>query len=322
MKYNNLTGTSLQVSQLSLGTMMFGGQTNEADSLFIMDEAYDRGINLFDTADAYNAGDSERVVGKWLKHRRDKVILATKVFNRMGDNPNDAGLSRYHIIAGAEASLRRLDTDHVDIYYMHAPDYRTSLDESLEAMTSLVKAGKVRYLGISNYAAWQMSDILALCDRRNHIGPIITQNVYNLITRGIETELVPFLAAHPMAMTAYNPIAAGLLAGKHQPGKPREDTRFANNEIYYHRYWSEENFHAVALLTSIASSQGLSILELAMKWCVQQPYVTTVITGVSRLSQLQQNVASVEGDPLSENTRSQCDAVWHNLTGNRFGYNR
>ncbi len=322
MKYNYLTGTSLQVSQLSLGTMMFGGQTNEADSLYIMDDAYDRGINLFDTADAYTAGESEHIVGKWLKNRRDKVLLATKVFSKMGDNPNDAGLSRYHIIAGAEASLRRLDTDHIDIYYMHAPDYRTSLDESLEAMTSLVKAGKIRYLGLSNFAAWQMSDILALCDRRNHIAPIITQNVYNLLTRGIETELVPFLSAHPMAMTVYNPIAAGLLAGKHQPGKPTENTRFSNNETYYHRYWSEENFHAVEALTSIASDQGLSILQLAMRWCAQQPLVTTVITGVSRLSQLQANVTSLEGDPLSQDTLSQCDAVWDNLTGNRFGYNR
>ncbi len=150
----------------------------------------------------------------------------------------------------------------------------------------------------------------------------MTQNVYNPITRGIETELVPFLKAHPMAMVVYNPIAGGLLAGKHKPGQPAENTRFSNNKTYYDRYWSDENFAAVEKLTAIATEYRISILQLAMKWCDAQKSVTSVITGVSRLSQLEQNVASVEGDPLSTEILAQCDAVWHSLAGTRFKYNR
>lgn len=322
MKYNNLNGTSLKTSLICLGTMMFGGQTNEADSLKIMDCAYEHGINFFDTANVYNQGESERIVGKGLKGRRDEIILATKVRGQMGENPNNAGLSRRNILSAADASLKRLDTDYIDVYYMHAPDYETSMEESLEAMSSLVKSGKVRYIGVSNFAAWQIADMLSICDKRNYIAPIITQNVYNSITRGIETELIPFLKAHSIGMAIYNPIAGGLLAGKHKPGQPVENTRFANNKMYYDRYWSDENFTAVEKLTEIADEHGLSILQLAMKWCTAQNSVTSIITGVSRLSQIEQNIASVEGEPLDAGTMAQCDEIWHSLAGTRFGYNR
>lgn len=322
MQYNNLTGTSLKMSRLCLGTMMFGGQTDEAESFKIMDYAYAQGINFFDTANVYNQGESERIVGKGIKGRRDEIVLATKVRGEMGKNPNDAGLSRRNILSAVDASLKRLDTDYIDIYYMHAPDYETGLEESLEAMSSLVKAGKIRYVGVSNYAAWQIADMLSICDKRNYIPPIITQNVYNPITRGIETEFIPFLKAHDLAMAIYNPIAGGLLAGKHKPGKPAENTRFANNETYYDRYWSDENFAAVEKLTKIAAGHGLTILQLAMKWCARQRSVTSIITGVSRLSQLEQNIASVEGEPLDAEILKECDNVWLSLAGTRFGYNR
>src|SRR5665647_682220 len=289
MQYNNLSKTSLKVSTLSLGTMMFGGQTSEADSLKIMDYAFEHGINFFDTANSYNQGESEKIVGKGLKGRRDEIILATKVRGHMGDNPNNAGLSRRNILSAVDASLKRLDTDYIDIYYMHAPDYETYIEESLETMSTLVKLGKIRYIGVSNYAAWQIADMLSICDKRNYIAPIITQNVYNPITRGIETELVPFLKAHDVGMAIYNPIAGGLLAGKHKPGQPAENTRFAKNENYYNRYWSDENFAAVDKLTQIAAECGLSILQLAMKWCAAQESVTSIISGVSRLAQIEQN---------------------------------
>ncbi|MFA9379814.1 MAG: aldo/keto reductase, partial [Acetanaerobacterium sp.] len=187
---------------------------------------------------------------------------------------------------------------------------------------SLVKAGKIRYIGVSNFAAWQIADMLSICDKRNYIPPIITQNVYNPITRGIETELVPFLDAHRIGMTIYNPIAGGLLAGKHSSGKPLENTRFSDNKMYYDRYWSDENFAAVESLKRIAAEHGLTILQLAMKWCAGQKNVTSIITGVSRLSQLEQNIASVEGEPLDAAALSQCDEIWHSLAGTRFGYNR
>lgn len=322
MQYKNLTGTSLKTSLLCLGTMMFGGQTSEADSLAIMDYAYEHGINFFDTANGYHQGKSEEIVGKGLKGRRNEIILATKVYAQMGNNPNDAGLSRRNILSAVDASLKRLDTDYIDIYYMHAPDYETSLEESLETMSSLVKAGKIRYIGVSNYAAWQIADMLSICDKRNYISPIITQNIYNVITRGIETELVPFLEAHHMSMAIYNPIAGGLLAGKHKPGIPEENTRFSTNQIYYDRYWSQVNFAVVEKLTEIAAHQGLSLLQLAMKWCAQQKNVTSIISGVSRLPQMEQNIALIEGEPLTDETLSRCDELWNSLTGSRTKYNR
>ena len=322
MQYRNLPGTNLYVSALSLGTMMFGGQTDEAHSLSIMDYAYDQGINLWDTANMYNAGESERIVGMGLRGRRDRILLATKVNMPMGDNPFDRGLSRRNILSAVDASLTRLKTDYIDIYYLHAPDYETRLEETLEAMHSLVAAGKIRYIGVSNYAAWQISDILALCDKRNYVAPIITQNVYNLITRGIESELVPFLRAHDLGMTVYNPIAAGLLAGKHKPGVPAADTRFSNNEMYYRRYWKDANFDAIDALTALAAEHEMSLLTLAMRWCLDRPRVTTVITGVSKLEQLQQNIAAVDGPSLSDEIHAACDAIWQNLAGTPFAYNR
>ena len=322
MRYNVLQKTNLKVSQLSLGTMMFGGQTDEAGSFAIMDYAFDHGVNFIDTANAYNQGQSEVIVGKWLKNHRHDTILATKVFGQMGDNPNDSGLSRRNILASVDASLTRLDTDHIDIYYMHAPDYQTDLEESLEAMNGLVKAGKIRYIAVSNYAAWQIGDMLHICDKRNYVAPVITQNVYNLITRGVEAELLPFLQAHKIDMTIYNPIAGGFLAGKHRPGTPAENTRFANNPSYYSRYWSEENFSAVDRLAGIAAKYGMSILELAMKWCAAQRAVVSIISGASRPEQIAQNIASLEGDPLSEHALAECDEVWRSLAGTRFAYNR
>jgi aryl-alcohol dehydrogenase-like predicted oxidoreductase len=196
------------------------------------------------------------------------------------------------------------------------------IDESLEAMSGLVKAGKVRYIGVSNYAAWQIADILAVCDKRGYAAPVITQNVYNAITRGVETELVPFLKAHGLGMAVYNPIAGGLLAGKHKPGVPAENTRFANNETYYKRYWSDENFRAVEKLAEAAEQNNISILQLAMRWCASRACVTSVISGVSRLEQIKQNIASLEGAPLNKEAADACDAVWESLAGTRFAYNR
>ncbi len=322
MQYLTLPRTNLTVSRLSLGTMMFGGQTDEGESLRIMDYAFDQGVNFIDTANVYNEGRSEIIVGKWLKNHRHETILATKVFGQMGTNPNDAGLSRRNILSAVDESLRRLGTDYIDIYYMHAPDYKTDIEESLEAMNGLVRSGKIRYPAVSNYAAWQIGDILHLCDRRGYVPPVISQNVYNMITRGLEAELLPFLKAHPMGMAVYNPIAGGLLTGKHKPGQPQENTRFAGNQEYYSRYWSDENFQTVEKISEIARRYGMSNLELAMKWCAAQSAVTSIISGVSRLEQLVMNIASLEGKPLDADVLAECDSVWRSLAGTRFAYNR
>lgn len=322
MQYNKLPGTSLLVSELSLGTMMFGGQTSREESLRILDCAFDAGINVWDTANMYTGGESERIVGRALKGRREDILLATKVGHPAEGKRNSQGLSRLAILSAVEASLKRLDTDYIDLYYLHLPDNDTGIEETMETMTGLVKAGKIRYVGISNYAAWQIADILALCDKRGYVPPVVTQNVYNLITRGVEAELVPFMKAHGLGMAAYNPIAGGLLTGKHRAGTPAADTRFGSNQIYFRRYWSDENFAAVEKLTEIAGEAGLSLLELSMRWCLTRPGVVTVITGVSRLSQLEQNIASIQGEAPGEDTLEACDEVWRGLAGTRFAYNR
>ena len=322
MQYNLLPKTSTNVSQISLGTLTFGGQTNEADSFAIMDYATDKGINLLDTADVYNYGVSEEVVGKWMQGRRSKVLLASKVGQQMGQHPNDTGLSRRHILASVEESLKRLRTDYIDIYYMHAPDHLTDIEETLGTMNDLVRCGKIRYPAVSNYAAWQIADMLHICDKRAYVAPVITQNVHNLITRGVEAELVPFLKEHKIGMTTYQPIAAGLLTGKHKPGTPDENTRFASNKSHHNRYWSQENFGAVEALAGIAAQHGHSLLELAMKWCVGAPGVTSVIVGASKLEQLRANIDATQGAPLDKEAFAACDEVWRQLAGNRFAYYR
>ncbi|MBQ9909923.1 MAG: aldo/keto reductase [Lachnospiraceae bacterium] len=323
MEYRYLPGTGLALSRLSLGTMMFGGQTSEEDSIKIVDCALDGGINVVDTADMYNAGLSEVAVGKALKGKRENVILATKVCNKMSDDINDRGLNRRHIIAGCEASLKRLQTDYIDIYYMHTPDYKTPLEESLDAMSQLVRDGKVRYIGFSNYASWQASDIMHISEKQNGVKPVITQNVYNLLTRGIEDELIPFCKAHNVGLTVYNPIAAGLLTGKHKYGeRPDPDTRFAQKKLYADRYWSEKNFVALDAYLKLAEECGMPIIEFAMKWCAQNDAVASILTGVSKLSQLEQNLTLLDGEPIPEDAMKKADEIYAELTGNRFKYNR
>lgn len=322
MKYQHMQSTGLEVSNLCLGTMMFGGQTDEAESLRILRYAIDSGINFIDTANAYTGGRSETITGKGIKKDRSRVILATKVFHQQGPDRNDGGLNRRHIVSEVEASLRRLDTDYIDIYYLHAPDPHTPILETMGVMDDLIRAGKIRYYGISNYAAWQVSDIFWTADKHNLATPVITQNAYNLITRSVEPELVPCLQTRNLGMAVYNPIAGGLLTGKHHAGKPTTGTRFALNDNYANRYWDDRNFEAVDALTKIAESQGMSLLEFSMRWVVSRPGVDSVITGVSRLEQLEQNIASIEGPGPDDEALKACDAVWTNLSGNRFKYHR
>jgi aryl-alcohol dehydrogenase-like predicted oxidoreductase len=322
MEYHNLPGAAVKVSKLSLGTMMFGGQTSEAEALSIMDYCHERGLNFWDTADIYNSGESERIVGKGLKGRREDIVLATKVFYPLGDKLNNRGLSRRHIMESIDGSLKRLDTDYVDIYYMHAPDYETSPEETLDALSCLVRAGKVRYLGVSNFASWQIADILGLCERRGFIKPGISQNIYNLLLRDVEQELLPCLAAHNMGMAVYNPIAGGFLTGKYRNRDKGANTRFANQQNYVDRYWSEENFAALDRFEAIAKGQGIGLLELTLRWCINRLSVNTLISGVSRMEQIKQNIAAVESTTLAPEAVAACDEVWYAMVGKRFAYNR
>ena len=323
MEMRTLTGTGIRVSRACLGTMTFGEQVEEKEAISLIHRALDRGVNFVDTADMYVSGRSEEITGKALQGRRNHVILATKVCNPCGSSdPNDRGLSRRHIIQGLEDSLRRLQTDYVDLYYLHKPDYDTPLEETLDTMTQLVRSGKVRYVGISNYAAWQICDALWISDRRHGIAPVVSQNVYNLITRGIEEELAPMLRHHGMGLVVYNPLAGGLLSGKHHEGEPPADCRFGLNGGYRQRYWSQENFQAVERLREIAREGEMTPVELALRWCASNQQVDSVILGVSKESHLEQNLAAMETPPLPEEMMEQCRQVWLSLAGTRFRYNR
>ena len=302
--------------------MTFGGQVNDAESIRMTHRALDAGVNFVDTADAYTEGNSEIITGKALKGKRNSVVLASKVRNQVGpDEFKDGGLTRWHIINGVEASLKRLGTDCLDIYYLHEPDYNTPLEESLAAFDTLVKQGKIMYVGISNYAAWQTCQALWICDRRNFSPPVVTQHVYNLVTRGIEQELLPFCREFGIGVIVYNPLAAGLLTGKHTRKGPADGTRLQINETYYGRYWSDSNFDALEELLEIAKQAGKTPVELAFQWLAAQDIVDSILIGFTKMEHLEQNLSAWEGE-LDSDMLEACDRVWEKIKSNSFQYNR
>ncbi len=322
MQTRTLPHTDLTVSRACFGTMTFGSQVDEPSARQIIDYCFDSGINFIDTANVYNRGESETIVGKCLKGRRDRVILASKVRGKMGDAPDESGLSRGAIVKGIEASLRRLDTDYLDLYYLHQPDYDAAIDESLEAMEGLVKAGKVRYPASSNYSSWQVTQMLWLSFRHDRKAAWITQPMYNLLARGIEQEYLPMAKEFGVSTCVYNPLAGGMLTGKQQRDAPAKGTRFDSNQMYLDRYWHPAYFDAVDELKKIADGAGRSMVSLALNWLLHHTPIDCVILGASRLDQLRGNVAAMEEGPLSPETLEACDGVWRNLKGVTPKYNR
>ena len=324
MKYVNMPGTGLIVSKACLGTMTFGGQVSEEDAVTIVKTAADEGINYIDTADVYTKGESEKIVGKALKGNRDRWILESKVCNSVGDELNDNGLSRRHIMQAVENSLKRLQTDYIDVYYLHRPDHRTPFEETMRAMDDLIHQGKVRYIGISNFAAWEVTEIVNLCKANLLTAPVINQTVYNLLTRGIEDELLPMGKAHGMGVMVYNPLASGLLTGKFKRGEaPLEGTRLATSKMYNDRYWNDDNLLATEEFAAIAAKAGMSLVEMSMRFVTTNPSIDCVLLGVSKTSQLQQNLSSILADPLNEELMQEINSVYDRLpVGNRFKYFR
>ena len=322
MQYKKMGRTGLKISEITLGTMIFGQQVDEAESLKIMDLAFEKGINSFDTADGYAGGRSEEIVGKALKNKRHAVVLASKVYSKQGPGPNDSGLSREHILRAVENSLRRLDTDYLDIYYAHHPDPATPIEETLRAFDSLVQQGKVRYAACSNYRAGQLVRALAVSEQRNLARFDCIQTVYNLITRDIETELLPTCADEGVGVVVYNPLAGGLLTGKHignQP--PPADTRFGQNPIYLERYWSPVNFTAVEHLKQIAAANNRKPAQFALAWVLGNPGIASAIVGASSAAQLAENLGALDVK-LSPDETKACDDVWLELRPPRFFYGR
>ena len=321
METRTLPHTGLTVSRACFGTMTFGSQTDQRAAGRMVDLAMDRGINFFDTANAYNDGRSEAILGEFLKGRRDRVVLASKV-GAQAATPDHSPLARQSILANIDASLRRLQTDYLDLYYLHRPDYASPIDETLEAMDEVVRAGKVRYPAASNFAAWQMCRMLAISEKQGYQPPMVSQPIYNLLARAIEQEYVPFCKESGISMVVYNPLAGGMLTGKQQRERPLPGTRFDNNELYLDRYWHPACFDAVDALRGIAESAGRSLIDLSLNWLLHHTSADCVILGASKIEQLEQNLDAMDRGPLAAETVAACDAVWQTLRGVTPKYNR
>jgi len=306
MRIRRLGRTGLRVSEVCIGTMTFGYQADEETACAILDRAVDAGVNFLDTADVYpvppsleTVGRTEEIVGRWLKGRRDQIVLATKCRGRMGPGPNDEGLSRKHIMSAVEASLRRLQTDYIDLYQVHHPDEETPLEETLRAMDDLVRAGKVRYIGCSNFEAWRLCKALWISDKLHLARFDSVQPRYNLLYRAAERELLPLCVEEGVGVIAYNPLAGGLLTGKYRRDQPPpEGTRFAlggsSGPLYRQRYWRDRLFDGVDRVAEIAGRLGVTPAQLSLAWLLRQPALTSAIVGATRPEQLDESLKAVE----------------------------
>lgn len=302
--------------------MTFGGQTDETEAARIVDHCLDSGVNFFDTANIYNKGASETILGRVLRGRRSSVVLASKVRGKMGDGPNESGLSRVAIMRAVDDTLRRLGTDYLDLYYLHQPDYDVPLEESLDAIDRLVRLGKVRWPASSNYASWQVCRMLWLAETHSYKPASVTQPMYNLIARGIEQEYLPMAKEFGVSTVVYNPLAGGLLTGKQRREAPIPGTRFDNNQLYLDRYWHPAYFDAVDRLGAVAASAGRSLVSLALNWLLHHSPADCLILGASRLDQMAENLRAAGEGPLPEDVGAACDKVWADLRGITPKYNR
>jgi 1-deoxyxylulose-5-phosphate synthase len=316
MQYRKMGKSGLKVSAISLGTLWFGSKVDEATAFAIVDRALAAGVNCIDTADIYGKerwdtperGPSEEIVGKALKGRRQSVVLATKVAALTGPGANDRGLSRKHIVEGVHESLRRLQTDYIDIYYLHEPDYETPLEESLEALDDLVRQGKILYMGMSNYYAWQVCKALWYTDKRSLAGIDCIQMVYNLLARDSELEMTKLCEAEGIGINVWGALAGGMLSGKYlgyDPTKPPPP-----GVKPYPSVWGPRYFEAVARLKELAGERSLSQFSLA--WMLNNPLVTSVVCGVSSVKQLEENLGSLDIELSTEDLKA-CDEVWQTL---------
>jgi aryl-alcohol dehydrogenase-like predicted oxidoreductase len=303
MQHVRLGRTGLPVSRLCLGTMTFGLQCDEPASVAILNRAAEGGITFLDTSDVYplggtdaTIGRTEEILGRWLRGRRHDFIVATKCFGATGPRPWDRGLSRKHILEAIDASLKRLQTDYVDLYQAHHPDSDTPIDETLRAFDDVVRAGKARHVGCSNYPAWQTAKALGRSDVLGVARFETVQPRYNLLFRQVERELFPLCADEGLAVIPYNPIAGGLLSGKHRrDAGPTAGTRFTLGTAarrYQERYWHEREFDTVEALRGLAAEAGMSLVQLAVAWVLANPVVTAPIVGASRPEQLDDLLAA------------------------------
>lgn len=293
---------------IALGTMNFGKRTPVSESERIIARALERGVTVFDTANAYNDGESERILGRAIRGVRDRVTIATKVgFGRVAGKPE--GLSRASILRAVDESLARLGTDHVDLYYLHVPDRATPIEESLAAMEEIRAAGKIRELGVSNYAAWQILEMMGLARDGRGPRPAISQVMLNLLIRQIEIEYLPFTRKYPIHNTIYNPLAGGLLSGKHRrTGETEKGSRFDKNRMYKGRYWSDRFFDLVDAYRDVAEREGMSLVDLSYAWIASKPDVDSILVGPASVEHLDAAIDACDKS-LSPDALARIDAI-------------
>jgi aryl-alcohol dehydrogenase-like predicted oxidoreductase len=286
MDYRRLGRTGLKVSEICLGTMTFGHGADQAESERILATALDAGINFIDTANAYNAGQSEIMLGKALGQRRKDVVVASKVFNPMGTGPNDSGMSRAHILDAVDGSLKRLGTDYLDLYYIHHVDIETPLDEMLRAFDDLVRLGKVRYIACSNYECWRLMEALWISDSRGLERFACHQPQYSLVVRDIEEEIVPACTLKGVGIVCWAPLAGGFLGGRYKPGETKvAGTRSAEGWAYPAKYFTPEADKVLDAVLKAAAELGRSPAEVALRWVLDRPFMTSAIVGARTAAQ-------------------------------------
>lgn len=314
MKYSNLGRTGLKVSRLCLGTMNFGSYTNEKDSYEIMDKALELGINFFDTANVYGqinmkgigVGETENIIGRWLSkgnNRREKIVLATKVYGKMGEGPNDKGLSAYNVRKSCDDSLKRLKTDHIDLYQMHHIDNETPWEEIWQAMEQLVREGKIIYVGSSNFAAWNIAQAQSSASIKHFMGLVSEQSLYNLSDRMIELEVIPACRAYGIGIIPWSPLKEGLLGGLLQ----KEDKQRSSNERI--KTLIEKYYNQVKSFESFCEEIGEKPANLALAWLLNNPVVTSPIIGPRTIEQLIDGIRSLDIN-LSEDSLKKLDEIW------------
>ena len=325
MQYRKFGATGLNVSRVCLGTMTFGFQIDEATSIRIMDTAADAGVTFIDTADVYplggglsRVGRTEEIVGRWLKGKRDRFVLATKAVGEMGPSRWDRGASRKHLLDAIDASLKRLDTDYVDLYQLHSDDLDTPLDETLEALDVIVRSGRARYVGVSNFLAYRLARALGRADALRTTRFVSVQPRYNLLFRQIERELLPLAQEEGLAVMPYNPLAGGLLTGKHRRETPPPEGRFTvgtAGALYQARYWHEREFETIEALKQLTADAGLTLSTVAVAWVLANEVVTSAILGASRPEQLGDTLAALDL-ALDPQLKAKLDELTHEY---RFG---
>ncbi|HUF39953.1 MAG TPA: aldo/keto reductase [Anaerolineales bacterium] len=319
MKYRNLGNSGLKVSTIGLGTNQFGGKVDLETGKDIIAAALDAGINFIDTADVYQKGRSEEFIGQAIAGRpRDQVLIATKVRHPTGDGPNDVGMSRHHILTGVEASLKRLGTDFIDIYQVHRWDPADPIEETMRALDDLVRSGKVRYLGASNFSAWQLTHANAIAEHKGWDRFVSIQPHYHMFERGIETELLPACEYFGIGVLPYFPLAGGFLSGKYKRGESAPAGSRGETSPYVQKYMTEENYDRLEKLAAFAEARGRTMNDLAHAWLLSRPAVSCVISGATKVEYVEANAGAGDWE-LSGEEAEEVEGVLSERANGRMG---